>query len=123
VPERSGAAPRPALLVVNTHSRRGAYAAELTAATLHRAGIPIVRTECGIADNLPDLIGSMADEVGQVVIGGGDGTLNAAAPGLIATGLPLGIVPLGTANDLARTLGTPSEIDSAVQVIAAGPAH
>jgi diacylglycerol kinase (ATP) len=42
-----------------------------------------------------------------VIIGGGDGTLNAALPGLLETGLPLGIIPLGTANDLARTLGDP----------------
>lgn len=102
------------------HSRRGAYAAELTAAALHRAGIPIVRRDCVNAEDLPGLISSVADQVCQVIIGGGDGTLNAAAPGLIATGLPLGIIPLGTANDLARTLGIPSEIDSAVQVIAAG---
>ena len=42
------------------------------------------------------------------MIGGGDGTLNAAAPALLDTGLPLGIIPLGTANDLARTLGHPA---------------
>ena len=55
-----------------------------------------------------------------MVLGGGDGTLNAALPGLIATGLPLGIIPLGTANDLARTLGIEPDAAVAAKIIAAG---
>lgn len=55
-----------------------------------------------------------------MIVGGGDGTLNAALPGLRDTGLPLGIIPLGTANDLARTLALPLDIDEAAHVIAAG---
>jgi YegS/Rv2252/BmrU family lipid kinase len=61
-----------------------------------------------------------ADEVDMVVVGGGDGTMNAAALGLAETGLPLGVLPLGTANDLARTLGIPFNLDPAVDVIVAG---
>ncbi len=56
----------------------------------------------------------------MVVVGGGDGTLNAAAAGVVKLKLPLGIVPLGTANDLARTLGLPTDIDAALRVIAEG---
>ncbi len=58
--------------------------------------------------------------VDAVVIAGGDGTLNAAAPGLVATGLPFGIIPLGTANDLARTLGIPSDPLRALEVVLGG---
>jgi diacylglycerol kinase (ATP) len=54
------------------------------------------------------------------VLGGGDGTLNSAAPALIETGLPLGILPLGTANDLARTLEIPLDLAEAAQVIVDG---
>ena len=54
------------------------------------------------------------------VVGGGDGTINAAAFGVIEAGLPLGILPMGTANDLARTLGIPSDIDGAARFIADG---
>lgn len=56
----------------------------------------------------------------EVIVGGGDGTLNAAAPGLVATGLPLGILPLGTANDLARSLDIPLDPATAAGVIATG---
>lgn len=51
---------------------------------------------------------------------GGDGTLNAAAPGLIEAGRPLGVLPTGTANDLARTLGLPTDLDEAIRVVANG---
>jgi len=56
----------------------------------------------------------------DIVIGGGDGTLNAAAGVLVEAGLPVGVVPLGTANDLARTLGLPTDPAEACQVIAEG---
>jgi YegS/Rv2252/BmrU family lipid kinase len=62
----------------------------------------------------------MHGTVDLVVVGGGDGTVNAAAPGLLDTGLPLGILPLGTANDLARTLGLPLDLEAAVGVVAGG---
>jgi YegS/Rv2252/BmrU family lipid kinase len=61
-----------------------------------------------------------ANDVDCAIVGGGDGTLNAAAFGVIEAGLPLGILPLGTANDLARTLDIPSDLDGAAKVIAEG---
>ena len=56
----------------------------------------------------------------MVVVGGGDGTLNAAATGIAKLKHPLGILPLGTANDLARTLRIPTDIEAALRVIAEG---
>ena len=56
----------------------------------------------------------------MVIVGGGDGTLNAAARGLIETSLPAGILPMGTANDLARTLSIPLNLPEAAQIIVAG---
>jgi YegS/Rv2252/BmrU family lipid kinase len=55
-----------------------------------------------------------------VIVGGGDGTLNCTAPALVETGLPLGILPLGTANDLARTLGISPDPIAAAEIIVAG---
>ena len=60
------------------------------------------------------------DKVDRIIIGGGDGTLNAALEVVLESGLPLGILPLGTANDLARTLGIPFEAQAAAQVIGKG---
>jgi YegS/Rv2252/BmrU family lipid kinase len=67
---------------------------------------------------LPQAILDNAAKIDSVVIAGGDGTLNAAAFGLLKSGLPLGIVPAGTANDLARTLGIPEDVGGALDVIA-----
>jgi YegS/Rv2252/BmrU family lipid kinase len=48
------------------------------------------------------------DGAGLVVAVGGDGTVRGCAEGVAGTGVPLGIVPHGTANLLARSLGIPS---------------
>lgn len=55
-----------------------------------------------------------------VVVAGGDGTLNLALPAFLGEGAPLGILPLGTANDLARTLGLPANPVEAALAIATG---
>jgi diacylglycerol kinase-like protein len=114
-------APRPALLVVNPHSRRGGSdMAHLAARILEDNGVPVVQRPYKDAAGLPELIRGMAGRIDRVVIGGGDGTLNAAAPALLATGLPFGVIPLGTANDLARTLGIPLDPEEAALVAITG---
>ena len=54
-----------------------------------------------------------------VVAGGGDGTLSCAAGHLAGTGRPLGILPLGTLNHLARDAGIPVGIEEAAKTVAA----
>jgi YegS/Rv2252/BmrU family lipid kinase len=63
-----------------------------------------------------DIIRRHASDVDRVVIGSGDGTLGAATRALIDTGLPLGILPLGTANNVARTIGIPDDFDAALAI-------
>jgi YegS/Rv2252/BmrU family lipid kinase len=58
--------------------------------------------------------------VDAIVIAGGDGTLNGAIPALIGQGKPVGVLPMGTANDLARTLGIALDPVAAANIIAAG---
>jgi YegS/Rv2252/BmrU family lipid kinase len=55
-----------------------------------------------------------------VIVGGGDGTLSAAASALAGTKTVLGILPLGTLNHFARDLGIPTDVDEAAKLIAAG---
>ncbi len=55
-----------------------------------------------------------------IVIGGGDGTLNAAAPMLVDTDTALGILPFGTFNHFAKDLHIPLDLDGAVRTIADG---
>jgi diacylglycerol kinase (ATP) len=52
-----------------------------------------------------------------VVAVGGDGTLNEVVNGLDGTDTPLGVIPLGTANDFARQAGIPADADHAMDVI------
>lgn len=110
---------RRALVVVNSNSRNGDEA-KAALAVLEAGGMTLVHRECDSRDRLRGVIRAARHEVDCVVLGGGDGTLNAGAQALRDTGLPLGILPLGTANDLARTLSIPTAPEEAAAVILAG---
>lgn len=112
--------PRRALLIVNSKSRSGEAQCRTAIERLKAHDIEPFHVECGRREDLSPLIVKNAHKVNCVVVGGGDGTINAAALGVIEAGLPLGILPLGTANDLARTLDIPFDLDGAADVIAAG---
>jgi diacylglycerol kinase (ATP) len=64
------------------------------------------------------LAAGAADRGTDVVVAcGGDGTLNEVVNGLDGRDIPLGVVPLGTANDFARQTGIPEDADHAMDVI------
>lgn len=96
-----------ALLVLNEHSRLGQREGNLVCRTLEELHI-----ECERDTN--------AREVDAVIAAGGDGTVIRTIPLAIERGVPLGIVPLGTFNDLARTLHIPLDPRGACECIAAG---
>lgn len=112
--------PATALLLINEKSRRGDCARKAVLAQLTAQGLRVIVPNTDLAMTYSELIEHYSDRVDRVIVGGGDGSLNAAAPGLVATGLPLGVLPLGTANDFARTLGIPFDLKSAISVIVAG---
>jgi diacylglycerol kinase family enzyme len=56
-----------------------------------------------------------------LIVGGGDGSVSAAAGVLAGTNTRLGILPLGTLNHFARDLGIPTELAGAAELIANGP--
>ena len=49
----------------------------------------------------------------RIIIGGGDGTISCALPALLELGKPLAVLPLGTANDFARTIGVAFDLQEA----------
>jgi len=94
-------------LVVNVLSRRGRVQGEAVHDELQQLGIAIA--------------GDPADrQVDAIVVAGGDGTLVRQIPRALELRVPVGIVPLGTFNDLARTLAIPLGVRGACAIIAAG---
>lgn len=108
-----------AAIVINARSG-GALEATDPAATveavLRTAGIEPVLIPPGPLDERLDA--AIAARPDAVIVGGGDGTICAAATRLAGTGLPLGIIPMGTMNLLARDLGLPETLEAAAAVIA-----
>jgi diacylglycerol kinase (ATP) len=92
-------------LFVNPRSRRGRHAEESVRAQLARYGV-----EC-VPPGAP---------FEAIVVAGGDGTFVRCIPRALEAGAPIGLVPLGTFNDLAQTLGIPLDLDGACKLIAAG---
>jgi YegS/Rv2252/BmrU family lipid kinase len=110
--------PLRALVLVNPAARRAGDGHEAAVARLEELGISTVLELAGDPDQVPDQVRRHRGEVDRVIVGGGDGTLHLALQGLVETGLPLGILPLGTANNLARTLGLPADPLAACAIIA-----
>lgn len=57
-------------------------------------------------------------DTGTIVAGGGDGTISAAATACFHSGKTLGVIPLGTMNLYARSLGLPLDPQAAVEALA-----
>jgi len=86
-------------------------------ASRHGAGLAMSRS----AGDLTVLARRAAEEgVERLIVAGGDGTMQLAAQGIAGTPCALGVVPLGTGNDLAGTLGVPPELEPAVARAVAG---
>ncbi|GGB06349.1 hypothetical protein GCM10011491_38080 [Brucella endophytica] len=109
-----------ALLLVNPNSRQGRESLPKVRDLLRQAGVEFIELPQDSGETPSDAIIKRAAQVDRIIVGGGDGSLNAAAKGLLATGLPLGVLPLGTANDFARTVGLPFDLPAAVKIIAGG---
>ncbi len=109
-----------ALLIINPNSRKGAEA-DITEGVqlLESAGFVLIKAESKSADDTARLIDKHHKDIELVIIGGGDGSINSAAAALYRNNLALAILPLGTANDLARSLGLPTDLLEVFRIIAA----
>ncbi len=109
------------LLITNPNSRSGREVALNSGVdALENAGATVVQTRSRSAEHMNQEIRSMAKRCDLIVIGGGDGTISSAAEVLYEIKKPFAILPLGTANDLAKSLDVPLEIDNAFNLIIQG---
>lgn len=113
---------RRAVLVVNTHSRHGARAYGRARDLLAKHGFTLdasypVRDPVRLQEIVHEVV---AEGHRLIVIGGGDGTLSSVVDEFAHRDVVVGLLPLGTANSFARTIGLPLSLDGAVQAIAQG---
>lgn len=110
--------PGRALLLVNRRSRAARHLDVGAMNILLRAGLEVAVRETDGEQDLRAAILAHRDR--RIIIGGGDGTVNCALPALLEAGRPFGLLPLGTANDLARSLDIPNDPVGAMSIVAAG---
>lgn len=111
---------RRALLVINRKGSSSHANLDLGLKVLEDAEIEVSAHFCKKPTRIPEVIRADHGRADMIILGGGDGTLSMALEAVLDSGLPLGILPMGNANDLARTLAIPTAIAEACAVIAAG---
>jgi YegS/Rv2252/BmrU family lipid kinase len=114
--------PREAVLIVNAHSRKGRDLFRQAKSKLESAGIRLVDAHAVSKPKrlVPTVKAAVASGAPMVIVGGGDGSLSSAVDELVDRDTVFALLPLGTANSFARTLGIPLDLDGAIQVIATG---
>ena len=110
------------VLVVNTRSRKGRRHYPGLAGRLAAAGVPVhatfpVEDPTRLHQVLTQALALTPD---LLIFGGGDGSLTAAAGRLAHRDTALGVLPLGTTNNLARSLGLPLDLPGAIATLAHG---
>lgn len=120
---------QPVLVLFNPAARM-ALAGEIVAATIrdtlgeHGVACAIVETTSEVDVSTRAAAAAATSEFSAVVAAGGDGTVHAVARGLLRGLAPdkdpvvLGILPLGTMNNIAHSLGIPEPLDAACEVLA-----
>lgn len=109
------------LLLINPYSRQGAQVLDDAVKLLQQRGHQVIVPAEHKNHNDPnELILKHQHEISHVVIGGGDGSVNAALDALLKTNLPFVVIPLGTANNLARTFSLPTDLNAALDLIDQG---
>jgi diacylglycerol kinase (ATP) len=109
------------LVLINPHARSGERAYEDVISQLEKSAYDIIKLSPEERDIDPNLlIEKYRSRADCVLIGGGDGSVNQALPALVKTQLPLLVLPLGTANNLARTYALSGKVEEALILLAKG---
>lgn len=112
---------RSAALVVNAKSRKGQKMFRRACAAM--SGLPYT-VDAHAVEDPRDLEATveraLAKKPDLLILGGGDGTISGLVDLMVGHDVILGVLPLGTANSFARTLGIPLDIAGAVDVIRTG---
>ncbi len=113
--------PKQAILIVNAKSREGADAFDEAREKLTAAGVELIDAK---AVKNPKKIGAAIRQAVKrapmVIVGGGDGSLSSNIGHFMGNKAVFALLPLGTANSFARTMGIPLDLDGAIEVIAGG---
>jgi YegS/Rv2252/BmrU family lipid kinase len=114
--------PKEAVLVVNARSRKGRALFRRAVFRLREAGIRLRSAHAvrKTRDLIPTVKEAVRSGAPMVIVGGGDGSLSSAVDELVERDCVFAMLPLGTANSFARTLGIPLDLDGAIRTIATG---
>lgn len=112
---------RSAALIVNAKSRKGQRSFAEACAALKDLPYPVDAHAVKDPGELCDVLARALDKQPDLVIlGGGDGTVSGLTDQLVGKDIVLGVLPFGTANSFARTLGIPLDIAGAIEVLRTG---
>lgn len=114
--------PKQAVLIVNAKSRKGRKLFRKAVEGLRARGIEVIAGHAirNPARLQPTVREAVAEGAPMIIVGGGDGSLSSSVDYLVGHDCVFGLLPLGTANSFARTLGIPLDIEGALDVIANG---
>jgi len=110
-----------AALIVNAQSRKGRKLFRKAKAAAANLPFPVTAYEVRRPSLLEATVRrALANKPDMVILGGGDGTISGLVDLLVGENVALGVLPLGTANSFARTLGIPLDLQGALDVIGGG---
>ena len=114
--------PRTAVLIVNARARKGRALFRDACRKLEAAGITLTARHAVLdPSKLPYIVAKEVEKGAEmVIVGGGDGSLSGSVDFLVGRSCVFAMLPFGTANSFARTMGIPLDIDGAIDVIANG---
>lgn len=111
---------RRCIVIFNSRSGSADQGLERALEVLRAGQLDVVPFSPDDPAEIDEILRREAPKADSVVLGGGDGTFSSSAKALLEVGKPLGILPLGTANDFARSLGIPQDLEQAAAIIVEG---